>query len=98
MVFYGIAISPFNELVQDQKVSQKRNADEDNVASSLEDLKVVHDKPKKHGSTFGYTLTKCNIITIESQPSRKTVRQQRNEDSRWKPRPWLGNRIRISEQ
>ena len=63
MAMYGIAILPLIELVQNPKVTQKWYADDGNVAGSLDDLKVVHDKLKQHGSAFGYTLTKCNIIT-----------------------------------
>ena len=74
VAMYGIAILPLIELVQDLKFIQKWYADDGNVAGTLDDLKVVHDKLKQHGSAFGYTITKSNIITkTEYQPSRKTL-------------------------
>ena len=63
MVMYGIAILPLIELVEKTKVTQKQYADDGNVPGSVDDLKIVHDKLKQHSSAFGYTLTKCNIIT-----------------------------------
>ena len=63
MAMYEIAILQLIELVQNPKVTQKWYADDGNVAGSLDDLKIVHDKLKQHGSAFGYTLTKCNIVT-----------------------------------
>ena len=63
MAMYGIALLPLIELVKNPKVTQKWYADDSNVAGSMDDLKVVYDKLTQHGSAFGYTLTKCNIIT-----------------------------------
>ena len=63
MVMYGIAILSLIELVKSPKVTQKWYTEDGNVAGSLDDLKVVHDKPKQHGSAFAYTLTKFNINT-----------------------------------
>ena len=63
MAMYGIALLPLIELVKNPKVTSKWYADDSNVAGSMDDLKVVHDKLTQHGSAFGYTLTKCNIIT-----------------------------------
>ena len=63
MAMYGIAILPLIDLIQKTNITQKWYADDGNVTGSLKDLKAVHEQLKKHGPAFGYTLTKCNIIT-----------------------------------
>ena len=86
MAMYGIAILPLIELVQDPKITQKWYADDGNVAGSLDDMKVVHDKLKQHGSAFGYTLTKWNIITEteninQAKKNRAMITNLRNKTS-----------------
>ena len=66
MAMYGVALLPLINLVKDDMVTQKWYADDGNAVGTLESLVTLHQKLQKHGPAFGYKLTKCNLIIIES--------------------------------
>ena len=63
---YGVALLPLIDLVKDDMVTQKCYADDGNAVGTLESLVTLHQKLQKLGPTFGYKLTKCNLIVEEN--------------------------------
>ena len=65
MSMYGFAIIALIELLDDFFTVQKWYADNCTTFGSPDNLKNFFDSLKKHGSAFGYHLTKCHIFTKE---------------------------------
>ena len=62
---YGIAIIHQIQLLDDCFTVRKFYVDDGNAVGSLDNLKKLFESLKKHGSDFGYRLTKRHIFTKE---------------------------------
>ena len=65
MAMYGIAILPLIQRVRHENITHKWYADDGNAVGKLEDLAAVFQRLKTHGPSFGYHLTKCQLIVKE---------------------------------
>ena len=50
-------------MLEYQNLTHKWYADDDNVAVSLESLRIALDKLYEQGWAFGYNVIKCHLIT-----------------------------------
>ena len=63
MAIYGLDILLLIEKFSDDKLIQKLYADDGNATGSVGALKFLLSKLKLHGTSFGYNVIKCHLIT-----------------------------------